>query len=580
MNEIKRIHLGRQPFEIAIDAHKLLQAYLHDIKAAVGDSHKEVLEEVELRMAELLLERGITDEKTVIASDVNYLKQQLGEPGDFRTDDDETTPPTVSESTDTPKRLFRDTHDALVAGVSSGLGAYFGVPAPFVRLAFVALTLLWGWGILLYFILWVVIPEAKTSSERLQMQGKPVTVESLKEMVDEADVKGAANRVGGVIRPFVRLFGKLVLISVGAGFVAFGILGLITTMVGGVYTVLYHENIFAFGDFAISVRDGIFAASLILATALVSVATILAGIAIVRRTWTVPSWVTAAGLAGFFISTVMAVTLAPGVIDKGRQYADDIKNRQVVQVGSFQNVRIISDSQQDLMPIRYEYVADASSPADYRIQYDFNGHPQLKDVKYAIETDTLTLNTQDFVNSPDCKGFCFIDSYELKATIHGPALNSIVMEGESGTLDIPDGVQQPSLNVTVNRGNGIGIAGTTADKLTINATEGSGVTTTQLVNLQRKASISSSLSINDYMVSVPLVKEVVVQTDRTCSIPNSDFDEGFSANPFVALDRMPELGVTVNDATAQTARELRQRQDDAKADDPIHCVAVSSYPSY
>ncbi|HEX9153297.1 MAG TPA: hypothetical protein VF809_00580, partial [Candidatus Saccharimonadales bacterium] len=87
MNEITRIHLGRQPFTISVDAHKALREYLESIKKVVGGSREEVIDEIELRMAELLLERGITKDKTVLIGDVSYLKEQLGKPGDFKTED-------------------------------------------------------------------------------------------------------------------------------------------------------------------------------------------------------------------------------------------------------------------------------------------------------------------------------------------------------------------------------------------------------------------------------------------------------------------------------------------------------------
>jgi phage shock protein PspC (stress-responsive transcriptional regulator) len=579
MNEIKRIHLGRQPFEISVDAHKALLHYLQAIKLAVGDSHKEVIEEVELRMAELLMERGITSEKTVIASDVEYLKEQLGEPRDFKTDDDTNVAGVATEQGDGRRRLFRDPQDAIIGGVSSGLGAYFGVQAPLVRIAFVIMTLLWGWGILLYVILWLVMPEAKTSSERLQMQGKPVTVESLKEMVDDADVKTAANRVGGFVRPLIHLAGKLALIAIGVGFVLLGVFGLVSAFVGAAYAMLYQHSIFVFGDFTLSMRDTIFGSSVVLAVMLISVAHVLAGIAIVRRKWLVPSWVTAAGVAGFFVSSIVAIALAPGAIDKVQRYADDIKNRQVVQVETFNKLRIISGNQDNGIGIGYTYVADATNPADYRIQYDFNGEPQLKKIEKTTEAGTLTIDTQDFVNNPDCRGFCFIGSHELRLTIHGPALESIAMEGETGSLAIPDGLDQPALAITVERSNSIDIGHLSVDKLSVTANQGTGLTSAQLAGLKYGRSVSGNLTISDHFAMVPMAKEAAVQTDRVCRDGNGDDVNAYS-NPVIVFDRMPEKGITINDMLINSARELRQRQGDAVKDNPLHCVTFNELYNY
>ena len=82
MNEIKKIHLGRQPFVISVDAHTQLSKYLKAIEEHVG-INSEVHKEVEMRMAELLVERGITGEKVVLVEDVEFLKDQLGAPNDF-----------------------------------------------------------------------------------------------------------------------------------------------------------------------------------------------------------------------------------------------------------------------------------------------------------------------------------------------------------------------------------------------------------------------------------------------------------------------------------------------------------------
>ncbi len=169
MNEVSNIHLGRQAFTISIDAHKKLKNYLEAIEKQVGD--KDVMEEIELRMAELLTEHGINADKVVLPKDVDFLMEQLGNPKDFK-EEDETSSPT-SKKTES-KRLFRDTDNAMIAGVASGLAQYFGLDVILIRILFVVATIItFGWAILLYIVLWVLVPEVKTSSDRLQMAGRP-----------------------------------------------------------------------------------------------------------------------------------------------------------------------------------------------------------------------------------------------------------------------------------------------------------------------------------------------------------------------------------------------------------------------
>src|SRR5579885_3003693 len=135
MNEVTKIHLGRQAFTISADAHKDLQNYLNAIKRQVKDS--DVIDEVELRMAELLTEHGVSSEKVILPADVDFLKAQLGNPKDFKDEDgDKATDSAAPEG----KRLFRDTDNAMVAGVAAGLAQYFGIDVLLVRILFVIAT--------------------------------------------------------------------------------------------------------------------------------------------------------------------------------------------------------------------------------------------------------------------------------------------------------------------------------------------------------------------------------------------------------------------------------------------------------
>jgi phage shock protein PspC (stress-responsive transcriptional regulator) len=152
MNEVTTIHLGRQSFTIAVDAQKELRAYLDAIKASVGD--KDVVEEVELRMAELLTERGVSGDKVILVADVEYLMEQLGDPKEFNDNEETGTERPIADG----KRLFRDTDNAVLAGVSSGLARYFGIDVWIVRIIFIIAIISGGWGVLAYILFWIIVP--------------------------------------------------------------------------------------------------------------------------------------------------------------------------------------------------------------------------------------------------------------------------------------------------------------------------------------------------------------------------------------------------------------------------------------
>ena len=106
----------------------------------------------------------------------------MGQPEDYKVDEEifNDSAPNEKQQTKRPsshKQVFRDTDDKFIAGVSSGLGHYFGIDAIWIRLVWVALVFLgFGAPILIYILLMILIPEATTTSEKLKMKREPVTV--------------------------------------------------------------------------------------------------------------------------------------------------------------------------------------------------------------------------------------------------------------------------------------------------------------------------------------------------------------------------------------------------------------------
>ncbi|MEQ9402979.1 MAG: PspC domain-containing protein [Cyclobacteriaceae bacterium] len=81
------------------------------------------------------------------------------------------------------KKLYRDMDDRVLGGVSSGIASYFGVDRVLIRVLFVFSIFLGGAGLIAYIILWIITPEAKTITEKMQMQGEPVTISNIEENV-------------------------------------------------------------------------------------------------------------------------------------------------------------------------------------------------------------------------------------------------------------------------------------------------------------------------------------------------------------------------------------------------------------
>ena len=86
------------------------------------------------------------------------------------------------------KKMFRSSEERVLGGVASGLAAYFGTDITLIRVLFVITTLLGGTGLILYIVLWIITPEAVTITDKIQMQGEPVTLSNI-----ESNVKKSLN---------------------------------------------------------------------------------------------------------------------------------------------------------------------------------------------------------------------------------------------------------------------------------------------------------------------------------------------------------------------------------------------------
>lgn len=104
------------------------------------------------------------------------------------------------------KRLFRDVDNRMIGGVCSGLGAYFNIDTVWFRLAFVVATLA-GVSILVYLVLWVIIPPALTISEKLEMNGNPVTISNIEKAIRE-EMDGLRDKIDDLAAQAKRKFRK------------------------------------------------------------------------------------------------------------------------------------------------------------------------------------------------------------------------------------------------------------------------------------------------------------------------------------------------------------------------------------
>ncbi|MEO6903493.1 MAG: PspC domain-containing protein [Bacteroidia bacterium] len=206
MNRTITMNLSGIIFHIEEDAYEMLNKYLATIKSYFNDaeSRDEIMSDIEGRIAELLQEKVSTIKQAILLQDVNAVIALMGKPEEFAGDNQQTDfkqaeqENTHQQPTNKAKRVFRDTDNKILGGVCSGVANYFDFDPIWLRALFAISFFAFGSGLLLYIILWIIIPEAKTTAEKLEMRGEKVDINSISKVVKDElnDLKNRANKFG------------------------------------------------------------------------------------------------------------------------------------------------------------------------------------------------------------------------------------------------------------------------------------------------------------------------------------------------------------------------------------------------
>jgi phage shock protein PspC (stress-responsive transcriptional regulator) len=187
MKKTITINLGGQAIIIDEDAFIKLDSYLKTIESYFQNENerKEIIEDVEYRIAEILKDKLSNKKEVVNIKDIDEVIEIMGDPSDFEPDKE----PVNNEDNKQRKsyrRIYRDPDNKVLSGVCGGLGAYFGFDPLVLRILFIVAFLAFGSGLLIYIVLWIVIPEAKTFAQKLEMKGEEVTISNIgKKVKDE-----------------------------------------------------------------------------------------------------------------------------------------------------------------------------------------------------------------------------------------------------------------------------------------------------------------------------------------------------------------------------------------------------------
>jgi len=269
MNKTTNIHLAQTLFSLDENAYALLKNYLENLERLFKNTEgaKDILEDIEVRIAELFTALKKDELYVISVEEVEQVIETLGSPEDLA-EEEETTG--SSRQYHSSKKLFRDPDDRFLGGVAGGLSHYIGLDSVWIRLILLILFFSSiGGVVLVYILLWTLIPEAKTTADKLMMKGEPVNVSNIKKKIKEeieqvgdrvkdVDYENMGNQLKKKSKDFSDLLLKLaqgvvklltLLIGVFLLFISCIILLIIFigTVAGSVFTAIIPQEIMQFG---------------------------------------------------------------------------------------------------------------------------------------------------------------------------------------------------------------------------------------------------------------------------------------------------------------------------------------------
>ena len=432
MKEITRIHLAKTPFSAEIDAKKSLEKYLNLIQKNMH-AEPEAMREIEARMVELLAERGVSKDGVIGNDDVLAIQKQMGEPRDFSdgSDNAETDVDVDDEASgNSSKQLMRDTEHGLIGGVCAGVAAYFGVNPLWIRLiAIFSPFITFGTAVLIYIVMWLSIPEARTASDKLRMRGEPVTLDALKRLsVDDNTKKQAASTAAKIFR---------FLLGIILAMIAFGLL--VALLVGGV---------FGFG--AVAALNGFTAQSwawgllccLVLGGAVLFTLTLLA-------TWSVFTWKLKRPVIIAMLGLLMAgaVCLSGVAIFSANTYSNlTYDYEKTLKVKTVDASEVAAGAKSIVVDGNGEYVAmeygGYAEKTRLEVKYHDTQYSKVPEVKLRRDGDKLVVNVKSQIDET-CSHRGFTESMRCRymygpvsVRVYGPV--DLLAPGRDNTFNYND----------------------------------------------------------------------------------------------------------------------------------------------
>ena len=233
MNKTISINLGGFFFHIDEDAYSKLTRYLDAVKRSLSpEGRDEIIKDIESRIAELFQEKIKTEKQVIGSREVEDMIAIMGQPEDYKIDDEPSnnsySGSKYNYNYSSTKKLYRDKENSIIGGVLSGISQYIGIDPIWLRIFMAILLIFFGTGFFIYIILWIIIPEAKTTTQKLEMRGMPINITNIEKKVKEGiddisskindidtekvmyNVKNGSQKVGSTLEDFFTTIFKII----------------------------------------------------------------------------------------------------------------------------------------------------------------------------------------------------------------------------------------------------------------------------------------------------------------------------------------------------------------------------------
>jgi phage shock protein PspC (stress-responsive transcriptional regulator) len=263
MNKTTSINLGGFFFHIDEDAFKKLSNYFDAVRRSLSpDGREEIIKDIESRISELFTEKLGTTKQVIGLKEVDDIIAIMGQPEDYKIEEEtlknENSFGNFTKSIYINKKLYRDKENGKLGGVASGIGHYFSIDPLWIRILFIISPwITFGISVVIYLILWILIPEAVSTSQKLEMKGEPINISNIEKKVKEgfneisdkfsnlnhdkitSNVKSGAEKIGNTVSEIVTSIFNVISKLIGGFIVLFASLTLISVVIVGIAMLFF-----------------------------------------------------------------------------------------------------------------------------------------------------------------------------------------------------------------------------------------------------------------------------------------------------------------------------------------------------